>query len=194
MKNNLIYSAVSKLSIFRLENSLKNILIFFPLLFSGRGFVLDEIIQLFFGFLIFTFITSICYVTNDYTDRKIDKKNKLKLKNIAVKKETVVLLNIILFIFILTLSQVTNFVNIYLLLYLLLFFLYNYFLKFVFLLDIICLVSFYIVRIFYGSLLVDMFLSYWFLMFFISIFIILAIFKRMIQITTNKLNKTNENK
>ena len=77
--NNLI-------STFRLENSLKNILIFFPLVFSNKEFLLNDILKLTFGVLIFTIMTSICYVTNDYTDRFKDKINKLKsLKKVSNK-------------------------------------------------------------------------------------------------------------
>ena len=76
-------------SIFRLENSLKNVLIFFPLLFSQKIITDGEIENLFFGFLFFIFMTSICYVTNDYSDRHIDKINKLKQikKNKITKKK-----------------------------------------------------------------------------------------------------------
>ena len=57
---------------FRLENSLKNILIFFPFLLSEKNFFSTTLIDLFLGFLVFTFVTSICYATNDYTDKKKD--------------------------------------------------------------------------------------------------------------------------
>tara|TARA_B110000444_G_C18623330_1_gene493232 strand:- start:125 stop:598 length:474 start_codon:yes stop_codon:yes gene_type:complete len=46
---------------------------------------------------------------------------------------------------------------------------------------------------FYGSELIDLDISSWFLLFFISFFLIFSTFKRMIQISVNKL-KTKKNK
>ena len=186
MKNNLI-----TLSNFRIENSLKNILIFFPLFFSKREIFFYDVIHLAIGFIIFTFITSVCYITNDFTDRKKDKNNKLKKKNTSLKKETVIIVNILLFIFLFLIFLMTNFGNIYLILYLSVFYLYNYFLKYVFLLDVIVLVCFYILRLYYGAELLNIVISYWFLMFFIPLFLNLALFKRIIQITVNHIKKSS---
>ena len=61
---------ITFISIFRLENSFKNILIFFPFLISEKNFFSSSLIDLCFGFIIFTTLTSICYATNDYSDQK----------------------------------------------------------------------------------------------------------------------------
>tara|TARA_B100000795_G_C22780986_1_gene432286 strand:- start:686 stop:1570 length:885 start_codon:yes stop_codon:yes gene_type:complete len=181
------------ISIFRLENSLKNILIFFPLLFSKKIIIDNGIENLFFGFLFFIFMTSICYVTNDYSDRFVDKINKLKKnKNTKITKKIVIILNIILFVSILILTIKTNIINYYIPLYLLLFFSYNFFFKRIKFLDILFLIAFYVVRLFYGAEIADIDISYWFIIFFISIFLILALFKRMLQIFNNQLKKKNE--
>ena len=169
------------LSILRLENSFKNLLIFFPLFFSRREIVLNDVISLFIGFVIFTVMVSICYVTNDYTDRKKDKKNKLKSENIVLRRETIIVLNLLLIFKLIIIFQLTNFGNFYLIGYLITFYLYNFFLKNFFLLDVILLVSFYILRLFYGAELLDITISYWFLIFFSTLFLNLALFKRMIQ-------------
>lgn len=181
------------LSIFRLENSLKNLLIFFPLFFSKREILFNDVIYLLYGFVIFTIMASICYATNDYTDRKKDKKNKLKSKNIVLQKETVILLNLLLFFALIVIFQLTNFGNFYLIGYLSMFYLYNFFFKNFFLLDVMLLVSFYILRLFYGAELLDITISYWFLIFFGTLFLNLALFKRMIQILVNNLNKAKNN-
>ena len=184
--NNLI-------STFRLENSLKNILIFFPLVFSNREFLLNDILKLTFGVLIFTIMTSICYVTNDYTDRFKDKINKLKSLKKILNKKSVIFLNIFLFFFIAYLYKFTDLFNFYLILYLLFFYLYNFICKKIFLLDILFLISFYIIRIFYGAEMLQIVISYWFLIFFTTIFIILSTFKRMIQISVNNLTTEKNN-
>ena len=142
--NNLI-------STFRLENSLKNILIFFPLIFSNRELLLNDILKLTLGVLIFTIITSICYVTNDYTDRFKDKINKLKFLKKVLNKKSVIFLNFFLLFFIIYLYKFSDLFNFYLILYLLFFYLYNFICKKIFLLYILFLISFYIIRIFYGA-------------------------------------------
>ncbi|MDA9076654.1 UbiA family prenyltransferase [bacterium] len=180
-------------SIFRLENSLKNVLIFFPLLFSQKIITDGEIENLFFGFLFFIFMTSICYVTNDYSDRHIDKINKLKqIKKNKITKKKVIILNVVLILTILILALKTHTINYYVPLYLSLFFSYNFFFKRIKFFDILFLVAFYIVRLFYGAEISNIDISYWFIIFFISIFLILALFKRLLQIYNNKLKDKNK--
>ena len=189
----MIKYILKAVSIFRLENSLKNVLIFFPLLFSKKVIIDSEIESLFFGFLFFIFMTSVCYVTNDYSDRFIDKINKLKKnKNNKITKEIVIVLNVVLGLTILILALKTNTINYYIPLYLSLFFSYNFFFKRIKFFDILFLVAFYVVRLFYGAEMSNVNISYWFIIFFISIFLILALFKRMLQIFNNQLKNKNK--
>ncbi len=181
------------ISIFRFENSLKNILIFFPLILSNKELLSNDILKLTFGFLIFVIMTSICYATNDYTDRFKDKINKLKSLKKVLNKKSVIFLNFFLLFFIICLYKFSDLFNFYLILYLLFFYLYNFFFKKIFLLDILFLISFYIIRIFYGAEMLQIEISYWFLIFFVTIFIILSVFKRMIQISANNLIKEKNN-
>ena len=182
---------ITFISIFRLENSFKNILIFFPFLISEKNFFSSSLIDLCFGFIIFTTLTSICYATNDYSDQKRDEINKLKNKKKILNKKKIIILNIILCASLFLLYLYSPLFNLYLVLYLILFYSYNFFLKNYFLLDIIILVLFYIIRIFYGSTVLEIEISYWFLIFFSSLFINLSIFKRMIQISVNALKEKN---
>lgn len=184
-------SAFSFSKIFRIENAFKNILIFFPLLLSDRLVNTSDIITLVSGFLVFVFITSICYATNDFTDYKKDLVNKLKAKKSILKINTIITLNFFLFLFLIFLFYSTNLVNLYLILYLFFFYLYNFFIKKFFLIDIAFLTSFYILRLFYGSELIDINISYWFLFFFITFFLIFSTFKRIIQISVNNLVSKN---
>lgn len=190
MNNNLSLLSLGK--IFRIENIFKNILVFFPLFLSEREPSVPDIILLISGFLVFTLMTSICYATNNYTDYKKDLINKLKSNKLILKKNLLILINLFLFLFIFFLFSFTSLFNFYLILYLVLFYLYNYLVKNFFLIDIIFLTSFYIIRLYYGSELIDLNISYWFLSFFISLFLIFSIFKRMIQISTNNLKSSNK--
>ncbi|NMN67862.1 4-hydroxybenzoate polyprenyltransferase [Candidatus Pelagibacter ubique] len=183
----------SFITTFRIENIFKNLLIFLPLLLSERLVAYQDVIMLVLGFFIFSTMTSICYVTNDFTDQKKDLLNKLKSKKKILKKNTIIFLNIFLIILLILLNQFTSLFNSYLFIYLICFNLYNFLIKKFFLIDIIFLTSFYIIRMLYGSELIDLDISYWFLLFFISFFLIFSTFKRMIQISVNKL-KTKKNR
>jgi len=176
---------------FRIENIFKNFLIFSPLLLSNRLVTSADFFILTYGIIIFTVMTSICYATNDFTDKKKDLINKLKSDKKTLKKNTIILLNFFLLLFLLSLYVFTSLFNFYLIIYLVTFNIYNFFAKKLFLVDIIFLTSFYIIRMFYGSELINLNISYWFLLFFISLFLIFSIFKRMIQISVNKLKDKN---
>ena len=192
MLNNIKSHILKINSTFRVDNSLKNILIFLPFFLSNKAIEFVDVYTLTIGFLIFSIVTSVCYVTNNFIDRAKDKINKLKSKVIILDKKTVIFLNVSLIVTILLISDLTNYINIHLVLYLSIFYCYNFFLKSLFLIDICTLIFFYIIRLFYGAELIDINISNWFLIFFIPTFGVLAIFKRMIQISRNKLLKKNK--
>ena len=51
--------------------------------------------------------------------------------------------------------------------------------------------SFYLIRIYYGASIINIDITYWFLIFFSTLFFILSIFKRIIQIDVNNLVNKN---
>ena len=176
---------------FRFENNLKNSLIFLPLFISQSKLLFTDLFNLFLGFIIFTIITSICYATNNFTDKEKDKFNSLKGNFKTFNKKTILQLNLFLFFLLGLLFYNSELFSIFLIIYLICFYLYNFLIKNIFLLDIIFLVSFYLIRIYYGASIVDIDITYWFLIFFLSLFFMLAIFKRMIQINVNNLVTKN---
>lgn len=176
---------------FRFENNLKNILIFFPFFISPKNLFVTDLFDLFFGFVIFSILTSICYATNNFTDRKKDKVNKLKKNLKTLNKKTIILINIFLYFLLAILFFYSEFFSYYLLIYLICFYLYNFLIKDIILLDIIFLVSFYLIRIYYGASIINIDITYWFLIFFSTLFFILSIFKRIIQIDVNNLVNKN---
>ena len=171
----------------------KNFLIFFPVLISSKELSSQIIQNLFLGFFIFCTITLVVYFTNDYFDREIDKSNKLKnKKNLSfdINFKSILALNIFLFLFLYTIS-LFNFFDYSLLAYIFLFYFYTIYGKKIKFLDLILLNSFYFLRLIYGCNLIDVNISLWFIIFFFSLFFMLAIFKRYIQINVNKLDKDN---
>ena len=60
-------------NLLRVKDWLKNIIIFFPLIFSGSLFKYDNYTILFLGFITFCIISSFIYVVNDILDVKKDR-------------------------------------------------------------------------------------------------------------------------
>ena len=167
----------------------KNFLIFLPMLFS-YNINYENIFKCSIGFLIFSLIVNICYLTNNYLDGKIDKLNKLKKDTQILPKKYIILLNLFIIFFIAALFF-TNFFSPFLYLYLTVFYIYTFLIKKIFILDILTLSLFYTLRIFYGSDLINQNISAGFIFFFVFMFLILAIYKRVIQISVNELNENN---
>ena len=151
-----------------LSKSLKNLLIFVPIFLSNKSFVNFDIYKLLIGFLLFSVITNIIYLINDFTDKEIDKKNILK-KDINsafnISSNNFIFLNFFLFFLILGIFFI-GYLNKFIILYLINFYLYTYIIKQIKFLDIISLQFFYIARFGYGAELVDIQLSLWFVLFF----------------------------
>ena len=108
----------------RLSHILKNFLILAPIL--GSQGLASELNYLLFlnGFISFSFLTLGCYLINDFTDRKIDKKNVLK-KNKSFnldKKKLNLLLVFLAFLFLIHGFYFSILNNIFLLFYFLILF------------------------------------------------------------------------
>ena len=170
----------------------KNLLIFVPFIVANQKIKIEIFADLLVAFIIFSIITTLVYIINDYTDNHIDQNNKVKKKILPkINFKSFIIANVCLF-FSLIFSFFSNYFSLILVLYILVFYLYNYFLKKIKYLDILCLVTFYISRLFYGSEISDIYLTNFFLLFFVILFLSLSIHKRLIQIKVNKLKEKNK--
>ena len=175
----------------RISNFPKNLLILFPLIITGnlnKETNFDIIIS---SLLLFFLITSICYLINDYSDKEIDKINKLKNNSNLNKKKFLFYLIPLVFVFIFSIIYFDQIYNYYLYLYILNFLIYNYFGKKIKYLDIMLLTNFYMLRILYGVQVFNLEISLGFILFSITLFLSLSIIKRLTQIKINNLNKKN---
>ena len=68
------------LLLIRIKHYIKNVLIFLPLTFSGLYKQSDNILVVFLGFVLFSFVSSIVYVINDVCDIEKDKLHEVKKK------------------------------------------------------------------------------------------------------------------
>lgn len=75
------------IKLIRLKHSVKNLLIFLPLVYSGNFFVQEKFIHTLLAFITFSLAASAVYVINDIRDKDLDKKHpKKKNRPIAAGK------------------------------------------------------------------------------------------------------------
>ena len=183
------------IKLMRPKHYLKNILIMLPLVFSGSIFDVKKDIVTILGLLSFCFAASFVYVINDIKDREKDKLHEKK-KNRPIASGMISVRNAIIFgVLLLVLSYVFNllgtkqFLNmsyIYIIIYVLLNILYSFGLKDIPLLDVAILVSGFLIRVLYGSSLINVEISNWLYLTIISISFYLGLGKRR-----NELSKSS---
>ena len=154
------------IKLIRPTNWIKNIIIVLPF-FLGRKFNLPDTISLIIGVVSFSLMASVGYIINDIRDIEKDRQHPYKknrpLANGTAKIKISFILAIILFIISIYLSLLINTAALFVLIA---YFIVNYFysvkgkdIRFV---DIMILSSFYLMRVIYGGLVVDVPLTGWF--------------------------------
>jgi decaprenyl-phosphate phosphoribosyltransferase len=178
------------LSLIRVHHWVKNLLIFFPLLFSFNEYSDDSIINSIYVFISFSLMASGIYIFNDIQDINLDKKNS-RTKNRPIANGLISMnigytLSIILIVISLVLLQVLvpKCLN-YLLLYLIINILYSLLLKYVIILDIISVSSGFIIRIIIGGVAANIEQSLWTLLIVSFASLSLASGKRLGQLVIN---------
>ena len=172
----------------RVQQWLKNILIFIPLLLSFESFDSENYLQLLLGFIIFSLACSSNYILNDILDLEDDLKHPVnKHRVIASGLISLNLSKIIcLLLFFITFipAYLFNF-NFFILVlcYLFTALIYTLFLKKFPIIDLVVLSSFYIYRIFIGISIVGLnYYSHWLIIFLFPFFLNLAILKRLAEV------------
>ena len=182
----------------------KNLLIFVPLFFTIDTWILYSYtdIQVIISKSIFTFFSFCCcsiigYQINDFIDRNLDKFHPIK-KNRPIAKNEIKYIELFLFIFLVFIvgGLFAYLVNINVLflftIYLLLSIIYSYIFKNYFLMDLIFIVVFYIVRMSAGTIAISFDISIWlYILTGVSSFLIITI-KRVSE-SKNNLNNTRAN-
>lgn len=166
MKNSINY-----LKLIRIKHWFKNFLIFLPAIFGGVLLDKNISLNLFLGFLCFSFIASCIYVYNDISDIENDKKHPVKKHrplaagNIPIKNAYLLLifLFIISSIIIIFISfKLSNYLIVVIpYFYLVLNILYSKKLKNYPIIDVFILSLDYILRLLYGSLISEVAISNW---------------------------------
>ena len=148
------------LNLIRIKDWLKNILIFFPLIFSGNLYDITIYPSLLIGFLTFSLVSSVIYIMNDILDISKDKLHPIKkytkpLAGNKISNKTTYLILIILIILSLSLIYLQPHLQINIFLYLLLSLIYNLGLKKIPFLELFLLAFGYVIRIDTGSKIIN---------------------------------------
>lgn len=164
---------------------IKNLLLFLPLVFSGNLLNFSLFLTVFLGFWVFNFSSSVIYIINDIFDAEKDKLHPTKKYRPIASGKISKTKGIILAISLLTLSILINtYISpnkvswILLGLYLILNFGYSIKLKQVPLVDILILVSGFLIRVLYGGAIVNIPVSNWLYLTVISASFYLGLGKR----------------
>ena len=166
------------IKLFRVNNYIKNLIIFFPLFLNYEYWNFENYEKLFFSFIFFSLIASSVYIINDVLDLETDKKNKIKkLRPIAsgvIKPKQAILFSILLSTISLIFFFIYSNTNIFLLvlIYFIINIIYSLYIKKIKYLDLLTVSSGFIIRIYIGSLLTNVTISN----FFISQVILFSLF------------------
>ena len=163
------------IKLMRVNHYLKNFLIFLPIVFSCQIFNVSKFFICIIGFISFSLLASAIYCINDIKDVEKDKAHPVK-KNRPIasgrisRKEAIIfaiilivlsfLLNILIFFITKDLKSIVISVGIEFL-YLILNIFYSFGLKNVPIVDVVILVSGFIIRVFYGAEITGIYVSNW---------------------------------
>jgi len=184
---------MSILKLLRPKHWLKNFLIFIPVTFSGRLFDYNSFIQVLIGFFSFSFLASSIYILNDIRDVEADRQHEVKrnrpIASGAVGIPTAYMLAVILASMALAIDWFICGIGKSLLLMLCYFVVnlgYSMGLKHIPFLDIFLLVLGFLIRVFYGAVIIGESVSHWVALTVISLSFYLSLGKRR-----NELLKSN---
>ncbi len=150
------------ISLMRIKHWLKNILVFLPLFFSGNIFNKGLLLRNILAFLVFCFAASIVYIINDIFDIENDKNHPIKKNRplasgeVSIRKALclIMILFCLLLILLIYLNNVKTNYLLYLIpiSYIIINILYSKWLKYYAIIDVLTLISGFILRVMFGSL------------------------------------------
>ena len=153
------------IKLIRVKHWLKNGLIFLPVFFSLNFLKINYITTCILGFFIFSFVSSIVYVINDMNDIEKDKLHPIKkerpLASGKVKpieaKIIIGLLFVISMVLMIILYQQTENVFVFIIpfIYLIINLLYSFGFKNIPIIDVVIIVSGFVLRVMYGGVIID---------------------------------------
>ena len=179
----------------KVKNWIKNILILVPIFFSSLYLSEEVLIGLIDIFFLLSFSSSIIYILNDLIDCNEDKKDLIKKKRpIAsgeISKKNAIIICLILFLTLLSfLFYKNNFVlNMVFITYFLLNLFYLIFFKKIYIIDVVVLSLFYIIRVLVPIYYFNLDFSKWLVAIIFFAVLTVGFGKRLMDLNNNKINK-----
>ncbi len=152
------------LELFRVKHYVKNLLIFTTIIFGADLFT-NDFYKILIGFISFSLMSSSIYIINDIIDYDLDKKTPVKknkpISSGKISKDKALKISILTFFLSLILNYFTYslFSYLYLLAYFLLNLFYSFYGKNIPYLDLLLIITFYIIRIDYGAMILNVTVS-----------------------------------
>ena len=182
------------LELFRVKHYVKNLLIFTTIIFGADLFT-NDFYKILIGFISFSLMSSSIYIINDIIDYDLDKKTPVKknkpISSGKISKDKALKISILTFFLSLILNYFTYslFSYLYLLAYFLLNLFYSFYGKNIPYLDLLLIITFYIIRIDYGAMILNVTVSLILnlTVIFGSLYLILT--KRRVEIENRKCRK-----
>ncbi len=150
------------ISLMRIKHWLKNILVFLPLFFSGNIFNKGLLLRNILAFLVFCFAASIVYIINDIFDIENDKNHPIKKNRplasgeVSIRKALCLIMILFCLLLILLIYLTQDKINYLLFIiplsYIIINILYSKWLKYYAIIDVLTLISGFILRVMFGSL------------------------------------------
>jgi len=174
------------LRLMRVHHYIKNVLIFLPLIFSGQLFRPGLFVSTLWGTLAFCLMTSIVYIVNDIRDLEKDRRHPTKCRrplasgelSVAYAKKVIIVLVAAIAAILLLGGHFHMSTILYMLIYMGLNLGYSFGLKNYPIIDIVILVSGFLLRMIYGSSLTGIEVSSWLYLTVMSISFYLGFGKR----------------
>ena len=167
----------------RINNWIKNIIIFLPIFFAQEFFQLSKLIELALAFIAFSFITSSIYILNDILDIKEDRNHPLKLKRPLasglIPMNTAAIIGVVLF------GIGTGYFYLFspdtlviILIYVAIMIGYCYKFRKIAIIDVLIISSGFVLRLFIGSRISETFISFWIIIMIFLLALFIAFSKR----------------
>ena len=157
------------LKLIRINHWIKNVLIFLPLFFSGNIFNISLLLTSILAFFIFSLTSSIVYIINDLNDIEKDrlhaiKKNRPLASGIISKKQAIYIIFMLIILVIIGITYLyikIKYLGVIIVptLYLIINILYSKYLKNIAIIDVLLLVSGFVLRVLFGGIVVNITLS-----------------------------------
>lgn len=156
------------INLMRLKHWIKNILVLFPLVFSGNLLEREKCVGTILGLVSFCLASSAIYIVNDLRDIDSDRMHNVKknrpLASGDVSKVQGMFLIVLLLICITVICLFNRSGWIYVVIYFFINLLYSYGMKNIPIVDVVILVAGYIIRLLYGGVLAGTGVSEWMLL------------------------------